>query len=259
MPSKSDASDGQEAVMKKYGHFLRFTVPVGLSASLCGAAAQADTWWGTSLKPQYKVEAVRFHCNDETGYDEPWFAPWISDEVRVGISTPAATTISTVFTDVDSGETRSFAPEQSCIYPIDGQSRSGDNVFTPSETWTCANAGSPGPISFTVVMAEEDSGFFHDCLSDFPGCTFSRTDVPDQNDELIGRHTVEFTPEQLAFALPNVGDFIEPVITLTPPGDGSLHAGGPDPAEYMFTYRITRVAVGPLMSDRAAQTAVPTR
>jgi hypothetical protein len=244
---------------EKDDDFLRLTVPVSLSASLCGAPAQADTWVGVSLKPQYKVEAVRFHCNDETGYDEPWFAPWTSDEVRVGIGTPAAATISTVFTDVDNGETRSFAPEQSCIYPIDGQSRSGDNVFTPSETWTCSNAGSPGPISFTVVMAEEDSGFFHDCLSDFPGCTFSRTDVPDPNDELIGRHRVEFTPEQLAFALPNVGDYIEPVITLAPPGDGGLQAGGPDPAEYTFTYRITRVAVGPLMSDRAAQSAVPAR
>jgi hypothetical protein len=247
---------------EKDGDFLRLTVPVSLSASLCGAPAQADTWWGTSLKPQYKVEAVRFHCNDETGYDEPWFAPWTSDEVRVGIGTSAATTISTVFTDVDSGETRSFAPEQSCIYPIDGQSRSGDNVFTPSETWTCSNVGSPGPISFTVVMAEEDSGFFQDCLPDPIGdciADFRRPyEVPDWNDELIGRHTVEFTPEQLAFALPKVGDFIEPVITLTPPGDGGLHAGGPDPAEYMFTYRITRVASAPLFSDGGAQITFPT-
>jgi hypothetical protein len=250
--------DGWEAIMKKCGHFLTFTVPASLSTFVCGAAAQADTWTPFPLAPLYKVEAVRFHCNDETGYDEPWFAPWTSDEVRVGISTPAATTISTVFTDVDSGETRNFTPEQSCIYPIQGQSSSGDNVFTASESWTCSNAGSPGPISFTVVMAEEDSGFFHDCLSDFPGCTFSRTEVPDQNDELIGRHTVEFTPEQLAFALPNVGDFIEPVITLTPPGDGSLHAGGPDPAEYMFTYRITRVAPKPLLSDGGAQITFPT-
>jgi hypothetical protein len=215
---------------------------------------------GVGLKPQYKVEAVRFHCNDETGYDEPWFAPWTSDEVRVGIGTPAATTISVVFTDVDSGETRSFAPEQSCIYLIDGQSRSGDGVFTPSETWTCSSAGSPGPISFTVVMAEEDSGFWHDCISEFPACAFYREDqLPDPNDELIGRHTVEFTPEQLAFAMPNVGDFIEPVITLRKTEGDVTGTGSPDPAEYTFTYRITRVAVGPLMSDRASQPAMPMR
>jgi hypothetical protein len=107
--------------MKKYNHFSRFMVPVGLSAFLCGAPAQADTWTTPgNLRPKFKVEAVGFHCNDETGYDSPWFDPWISDEVRVGISTPAATTISVVFTDVDSGETRSFAPDESCILPIDG-------------------------------------------------------------------------------------------------------------------------------------------
>jgi hypothetical protein len=115
-------------------------------------------------------------------------------------------------------------------------------------------------------MAEEDSGFFHDCFTG-PGppvlecaADFHRPyDVPDWNDELIGRHTVEFTPEQLAFAMPNVGDFIEPVITLAPPSDGSRHAGGPDPAEYMFTYRITRVASGPLLSDRGAEPGMPMR
>jgi hypothetical protein len=146
---------------------------------------------------------------------------------------PAATTISVVFTDVDSGETRSFAPEQSCIYPIDGQGRSGGSVFTPSEIWTCSSAGTPGPISFTVVMAEEDSGFWHDCISEFPTCAFYREDQPpDPNDELIGRHTVEFTPEQLAFAMPNVGDFIEPVITLRETEGDVTGTGSPDPAEY---------------------------
>ena len=148
-----------------------------------------------------------------------WLA---SDEVRVGIGTPTTTTISKVFSNVDAGDTETFAPDQSCIYPIVGQGHSGNSVFKPSQTWACSNRGAPGPISFTVVMAEEDGGFFHDCLSDFPtgGCAFySPSHLPDPNDELIGRHTVEFTPEQLAFAMPNVGDYIEPVITLGPGTD----------------------------------------
>lgn len=259
--------------MKKYSHVSQFTALISLSTSLCAASTQADTWTTPgNLQPKFKVEAVRFHCNDETGYDSPWFAPWTSDEVRVGINTPARTWVSKIFEDVDNGETRSFAPEQSCIYPIDGPSPNPNNIFTPSDTWTCSEAGTPGPISFTVVMAEEDSGFFQDCLPDPIGdciADFRRPyDVPDWNDELIGRHTVEFTPEQLAFALPKVGDFIEPVITLGPCFDeradepkGSIcAAGASDPAEYMFTYRITRVAdqlQGPVVSDRAAQMAVP--
>jgi hypothetical protein len=169
----------------------------------------------------------------------------------------AAMTLSKVFGDVDSGETHSFAPDQSCIYPIDRHSPSGQKlVLHPNDTWTCSHAGTPGPISFTVVMAEEDSGFFHD----YPwGGTFHTDATPDGNDDLIGRHTVEFTSEQLAFAMPNVGDFIEPVITLAPEDDGGVSAGTPDPAEYTFTYRITRVAPGPLLSDRGAEPGMPTR
>lgn len=65
--------------------------------------------------------------------------------------------------------------------------------------------------------------------------------------------------------MPNVGDYIEPVITLGPCHDERADEGGcvtatgaPDPVEYTFTYRITHVAPGPLLSDRAAQIAVPT-
>jgi len=183
--------------------------------------------------------------------------------------------VSKAFEDVDNGESRSFAPGESCILPFDGQSI--DGVFVaPQETWTCSEAGTPGPISFTVVMAEEDSGFFHDCLSGQAppilecAADFHRPyDLPDWNDDLIGRHTVEFTAEELAFAMPNVGDYIEPVITLGPchderAGEGACTTGTaiPDPAEYTFTYRITRVPVqlqAPVLSDRAAQIAVPTR
>jgi hypothetical protein len=250
--------------MKKYNHFSRFMVPVGLSASLCGASVQADTWTTPgNLRPKYKVEAVGFHCNDETSYD----GPWVSDEIQVGISTPAATTISRVFEDVDNGESRSFAPDQSCIYPIEGQSPNGDSVFgASSETWTCSEAGTPGPISFTVVMVEEDSGFFHECFSQFPPqCNFLVDDgPPDWNDDLIGRRTLEFTVEELAAAMPNVGDTVEETIKLGPYVDGTHHTPLvlPDPAEYTFTYRLTRVPVqlqAPLLSDRAAQIAVPTR
>ena len=66
--------------MNKYARFLWFTIPVGVSASLCGASAQADTWVGVPMPrgPQYKVEAVRFHSNHETWHD--WLG---ADEVRV--------------------------------------------------------------------------------------------------------------------------------------------------------------------------------
>jgi hypothetical protein len=253
--------------MRKYSCFLWFILPVGLPVALGGASAQADTWNPFPPAPQYKVEAVEFHCNDEVGYDEPWFAPWISDEVRIGIGTPTTTTISGVFTDVDSGETRSFAPEQSCIHPIAGQGPAGNGVFPPSSTWSCSARGAAGPISFTVVMVEEDSGFLHDCMGGFPfgGCSFYSDERPaDPNDDVIGRRKLEFTPEQLAAAMPNVGDTLEETIKIGPEIGESGTEGhwntsyiDPDPAEYTFTYRITRVAVGPLLSEGRAPTMVP--
>src|SRR5262245_5713875 len=108
--------------MNRNARSFRFTTVIGLSTCFCAASVQADTWGpGVNLRPKFKLEAVGFHCNDETGYDSPWFDPWISDEVRVGISTPAATWASPVFQDVDSGESRSFSPDQSCILPLNGQ------------------------------------------------------------------------------------------------------------------------------------------
>jgi hypothetical protein len=242
--------------MKQYSRFLEFAVPLGISALICAVPVQADTLegGGINLLPVYKVEAVEFHCNDEVGYDSPWFAPWISDEVRVGISASDATTISKVFNDVDSGETWGFPTDQSCISPIDGQSPGGDRVFAPGETWTCSQAGRANSIVFTVVMAEEDSGFFHNCLSDFPSCHsfFSPDRVPSGDDDLIGRRTVEITRQELAAAMPNVGDTYEETITLGPCFDEQGNEGGcviapglPTDAEYTFTYRITRLPLSP--------------
>ena len=243
--------------MKKYARFLGCTVFVGLSASLCTASAQADMWGpavpAVNLLPKYKVEALEFHCNDETGYDEPWYAPWTSDEVQVGIRAPATLMKSKVFGDVDSGESRSFAPDQSCILPIDRPIPSGHRVaLFPNDTWTCSNAGRSGPFSFTVVMAEEDSGFF----LDFPwGGNFTSEDyLPGPDDDLIGLRVVEFTAAELAAAMPNVGDTFDETIKLGPNIDASGNASGTDvqagvagPGEYTFTYRITRLALGSVL------------
>jgi hypothetical protein len=244
---------------------MRFTTSVSIFAVLCVASAQLlaqpatgapdpapanedglqTSRRGELLTKYYKVEALNFKCIDEVGWDSPFFAPWISDEVIVAIDALGASTISRIFGDVDTGESRSFEPDESCILPIEGLSHNGDNAFfASSETWTCAKSGTSGPFSFTVVMAEEDSGFFHDCFSDFPwGCGFGGG-VPDFNDDLIGRRTVVFTAEELAAAMPNINDTIEETIALGPCFDerGCVTSPGtPNDAEYRFTYRLTRM------------------
>ena len=100
-------------------------------------------------------------------------------------------------------------------------------------------------------MAEEDSGgVFQNCLSDFsPDCDFyPQQELPDGDDDLIGRFTVEVTPQELAAVMPNVGDTFDETITLGPCFDerGCVTSPGtPNDAEYTFTYRFTRLPVGP--------------
>jgi hypothetical protein len=258
--------------MKTNVRFIR-KAHVGLFAFLCAASAQvhadvpaeapnpaldeggpAGIGLPGELEPKhYKVEAIGFKCIDEVSWDSPFWAPWISDEVVVGIDTSGASTVSRVFGDVDTGESRSFQPDQSCILPIEGESQNGDRGFDASfETWTCARTGTPGPFSFTVVMAEEDSGILHDCFDEFPwACKFGGG-VPDFNDDLIGRHMVEFTAEELAAAMPNVGDTFEETITLGPCFDerGCVTSfGTPNDAEYRFTYRLTRLPAPGILLD----------
>ena len=130
-------------------------------------------------QPRFKVEAVRFRAIDKSGYD--WAG---SDEIIVVIHIPAYNVriASRVFGDVDSGDTRTFAPNQSCILSIAGTRAGEFNDFRADEgkTWTCSANGAPGPIPlFTVEMYEKDDGFFGDCIDglfDF-GCAFSNGPV----------------------------------------------------------------------------------
>ena len=63
--------------------------------------------------------------------------------------------------------------------------------------------------------------------------------------DLIGGRTVSFTAEELAAAMPAVGDTVEETITLGPCVDPLVCPDGlffePEPAEYTFTWRLTRL------------------
>ena len=180
----------------------------------------------------YKIEAVNFKCLDETGYD--WLG---SDEIRIGINSSFANIISREFGDVDTNETRSFNPEESCILPI-GE-KSGDvlgSLLAPDIRWSCGTSGVPGPFSFEVTMAEVDIDFFG----------FQQPPPVDGGaNDLIGRMTVSFTAEELPVAMPAVGDTVEETITLGPCVAPRVCPDGfffePEPAEYTFTWRLTRL------------------
>jgi len=183
------------------------------------------------LIPQFTAEAVSFRAIDESGAD--WAG---SDEVYAVFSdgTPDDLITST-YGDVDTGETRTFSPQQRCITP---RSKCDHGV---SET-----------LHFEVSFFEEDGAL--------PGARFCHGVAPDDYhaalrggkcepiDDLIGRGSVFFSREELLAALPRVGDSVERKLILGGPcgyqppgflcGTGWLTPTGP---EYELTYRIRRL------------------
>jgi hypothetical protein len=162
-------------------------------------------------KRRYKVEALSFRCIEETGHNWPG-----SDEIVVLIKDPILLleAVSGIYEDVDAGDSRSFEPGKNCILPIRN----------------CSNAGIPGPFAFTVMLYEMDRPNFSGACLGAPFGGPAECIYPDSGDELIGYRLITFTAEELAEVMPNVYDTFDETIRLR--GEG---------AEYMFTYRLTRL------------------
>jgi hypothetical protein len=205
------------------------------------------------VERRYKIEALRFKALDETGYDSPLFAPWISDEVKVILRDPArkVMSVSRIFGDVDTNETRTFGPQENCILPVG--IASNNYLLAPRDSWTCNGAGVPGPFYFIVEMYEADSDTWNDiynCWVEFD-CGFEAaigyqesSKIFTKGDELIGKRSLTFSAEELAAALPRVGSSVAETITLGPCFDerGCVESPGlPTGPEYTFSYRVTRL------------------
>jgi hypothetical protein len=137
------------------GVVLTLAVAVGCGGG-APALAQAVPPTLPGKVPSFKIEAVSFKALDETGYDWPG-----SDEIRVGFVTPFEDITSREFGDVDAGETSKFNADESCVVPV-GQAtgRQLGWVVGPPSNWFCADLGRPGPLSFELVMAEQDIDLF---------------------------------------------------------------------------------------------------
>ena len=262
--------------MKKSAALVWFIIVMALYAFFCTeTSAQVETPSGTQIRSEpaatntnaptvganpaiigtrpgrverrYKVEAVGFKCLDETWYDSPFFAPWISDEVMVILRDPQrrVLTVSRVFDDVDTNETRNFGPQENCILPINDQQ--DQYLQAPGHSWTCGAAGVSSPFTFSVEMYEEDLDL--ELGFQIPPNKYDEdSSIFTKSDELIGRRTLAFPAEELAAAMPNVNDTVEETIKLGACYDDEGREGGcvetpiwPTGPEYTFTYRLTRL------------------
>jgi|CXWL01.1.fsa_nt_gi hypothetical protein len=193
--------------------------------------------------PRFKVEAVSFHAESESGVDT-WPA---SDEVYAEFTSPLSSSRTSVFSNVDTGDTEQFPARQSCIWP------SYDPDGRNNNAWACAPAGARGPIQFTITLLDADPEGWGFCIRvglDVFAHTPEYPYTGGPYDPGCGNDDVIFT-----------GDFRYEVSDILPRLDPSCrcftetaryHEGGFGETTYDVTFRITRVdtAGEPLSADR---------
>jgi hypothetical protein len=186
----------------------------------------------TILIPQFTAEAVSFRAIDESGFDRPG-----SDEVYAVFSDGTPNDLVTrTYEDVDTGETRTFEPQERCITPRPACAHGVSEVLHFEVAFFEEDARLPAGLSYCHGFAEGD---YHAAL---------RGGKCEPIDDLIGRGSVFLTREELLRLLPRVGDSVEQKMVLGGPcgyqppgflcGTGWLTPTGP---EYELTYRIRRL------------------
>lgn len=200
---------------------------------------------------RYSLWAYKFHCDDESGLDDPggWWVPGNpSDEVQWTITTKLndqdSVTRGEHFGDLDSGDTRRF---RSMVLAEDVS----------------------GPIGVSTQLIETDQGGgwnekvskAFESLEKIPEVGPWVAKVPEVvrtfiadfiGDDLIGSNSMLFRQSDLERHLPTIGSqwFVEEYFG----GQGGdlpwAVAGGPD---YRIVYRVLRVADAPLRAQQAHQ------
>jgi len=158
--------------------------------------------------PQFRVTAVSFKALDETGWD--WTG---SDEVLAVFSDldPTHTDrLTSIYGDVDAGETHAFNAADTCIAPQPKCDRGVASVHFKMALWE-----------------NDDTGFLHGELT---GGHNRLEHGAYWGDDLIGRAEVAKSSQDLVADLPSVGSHRD--YTIRPAGGAGA---------YEFTYRITRL------------------
>lgn len=181
-------------------------------------------------RPRFIVEAVSFKAVNESGID--W--PYSSDEVVAEFSDLTSGRDGQhyymrthEFDQVDSGDTRQFPYNESCIVGVAAPTSVHHN------TWLCDPHGAQAPLTFRIELWDSDSA-----LSElpFPGfCVSGITYGPDNDGVCYGNqlfgHTFTYTLSQV---MPRINNSCR---CFTETAD--LHADGR--TEYQVTFRVTRV------------------
>ena len=169
----------------------------------------------TFTTPQFKVEALWFKANDETG----WY--WTgSDEVYAIFSdmdpTHTDRTTST-YEDVDEGDTVNFKAADTCMAPQPACESGMAELNVRFSFWESDWAA---PLGFSYCNGADE-----------PGRRWRVEVGVCVDDDFIGRGSIIYSRDELIAMLPNVGDSREFTAVMDK-----------DAGKYRFRYRITRLA-----------------
>lgn len=165
--------------------------------------------------PQFKVEALWFKANDETGAAWPG-----SDEVYAVFSdmSPTSTDRTTKeYDNVDEGDTVNFTGDDTCMAPQPSCDRGMAELNVR--------------FSFWESDWEAPLGFSHCLRPDSPGVRWRVETGVCIDDDTIGRGSIIHSAAELIAMLPDVGASRE-----------FTHVMDKDAGKYRFRYRVTRLA-----------------
>jgi hypothetical protein len=194
-------------------------------------------------EPRYKLEAINFTADDESGID------WLGSDEPVFVFTSEdghgnSTTASQKFGDVDSGETFSFTTG-SCLVTSCATGVAAPLALTTqlveSDGGTEAEIRSKVHIAVTALswiarVFGIDPSAFDDEIENYLVGVFS--------DDLMGSANLTWTSAELAQALPFVGSTHDETIHMGESG-GDLPSWIDNPPDYTLRLRITRLADAP--------------
>jgi hypothetical protein len=189
-------------------------------------------------QPHYRVKAVSFHVDDESGFDlggadEPY---WIFNSV--GVDGTQQSTVTHVFEGMDTGDTGTFTASEGCLYLSCGGGAAPFGMGFSIQAWEHDLGEIPNILLWTAKAFREAGGF----VDQWGGAPWLATALTKMGegldyiltwawaDDPIGSQTYYYDPAYLAGRLPAAGGTFNDTRTYT----------GGDGGTYSLTVAVTR-------------------
>jgi hypothetical protein len=201
-------------------------VAVGLTSPAC------------STQPRYKVKAVSFHADDESGWDITGSDEPYAIFSGVGLDGTQHTTRSHVFGDIDTGDTGFFTATEGCLYLSCSGGAAPFGMGLSIQLWENDLGEIPQILSETALAFQKTGGLIDEYTAQQWAATAFVKIGDGLNyilgqiwaDDLIGSQTYSYSPVYLASRLPTLGGTFN---------DTRVYSDGD--ADYTLTVAVTRV------------------